>query len=86
MDKERRRMELEQEVRQAEQCKEILNLLTKWKADRKDFLVNLLCNIKETDHILAIRGELKGLEDFFNSLNSKIDNAKVAKSLLKELK
>ena len=84
MDKERRRMELEQEVRQAEQCKEILNLLTEWKEERKDFLIKLLCN-GPADEFLNIRGELKGLENFFNSLSSKANNAKVAKSLLKEL-
>jgi hypothetical protein len=77
-------MELEQEIKQAELCKEIKLYLLRWECERKEFLVKLLCTCP-ADEVLSIRGELKGLTDFFNSLNTKIDNSKVAKQMLKEL-
>lgn len=77
-------MELEQEVRQADQCKELLHLLNKWKVERREYLIKLLCSGPATE-VLNVRGELIGLDNFFTSLASKVDNGKVAKSLLREL-
>jgi hypothetical protein len=41
--------------------------------------------MRDTEQILSVRGELKGLEDFFNSLVTKVDNGKVTRQMLKEL-
>ncbi len=78
-------MELEQEVQQADKCREFKAFIDKWAIDRKKELVNSLCNTTNVNDILAIRGEIKGLLSIQMFLDSKIDNAKVAKSLLREL-
>ena len=78
-------MELEQEIQQAEKCKEFKTFIDKWAIDRKKELINSLCNTTNVNDILAIRGEIKGILSVQSLLDSKIDNAKVAKSLLKEL-
>ena len=78
-------MELEQEITKSEQCKEIKAFINIWAIDRKKELITSLCSTTNVNDILAIRGEIKGILSVQSLLDSKIDNAKVVKVLLKEL-
>lgn len=79
-------MELEQEVAKAEQCKVIVDYINKWAIDRKRELFDNLCATTDTNEMIAIRGEMLGIINLQQSLTSKIENGKVAKSMLKELR
>ena len=79
-------MELEQEVVMSEQCRGILAYLDKWAIDRKKELFDNLCATTDTNEMIAIRGEMLGIINLQQSLVSKIENGKVAKMMLKELR
>lgn len=78
-------MELELEIANSEQCKEFKEFIDKWAIIRKQELVNNLCNSFSSDEMVSIRGEIKGIISLQQMLTSKVDNGKVAKSMLKEL-
>lgn len=78
-------MELEQEVKRSEICKEFRTVFDRWAIEKKSTLVDKLCITKDVNEMAVIRGEILGIVSLQQFLIGAIENSKVAKSELKEL-
>jgi hypothetical protein len=78
-------MELEQEVKQSEICKEFRAVFDKWATEKKSTLVDKLCITKDVNEMAVIRGEILGIVSLQQFLVGAIENSKVAKAELKEM-
>lgn len=76
-------MELEQEVKRSEICKEFRSVFDKWAIAKKESLVDKLCITKDVNEMAVIRGEILGINSLQQFLVGTIENSKVAKAELK---
>ena len=78
-------MELEQEIKRSEICKEIRAVFDKWAIEKKSTLVDKMCITKDINEMTVIRGEIIGIISLQQFLIGATENSKVAKAELREM-